>query len=62
MSRICGFLLRVLGSGSGLPSALFNTALTQTRRKSPHTKPNAAGIRERNRSMTLKKSSRSLIE
>ena len=37
-----------------------NTALTQTRRKSPRTKPNAAGIRERNRSAKAKKSRSSI--
>jgi hypothetical protein len=38
-----------------LPSALFNTTLPPTRRKSPHTKPNAAGMQECNRSAQSKK-------
>jgi hypothetical protein len=32
-----------------------NTALPPTRRKSPHTKPNAAGMRQCNRSLQPKK-------
>jgi hypothetical protein len=38
-----------------------NTALPPTRRKSPHTKPNAAGMRQCNRSRQPKKN-RSLIK